>query len=119
AGQATVFLADQVGQLRLVVRERRLDENMSRYLADRIERDDRIEVLLHTEVRDLLGDHSLDAVVVEDNQTGGRRTLEAKELFVFIGATPCTDWTADTVARFRRLHIDRCRRRQGRGLRLR
>lgn len=98
AGQATVFLAEHAGQLRLVVRERRLEENMSRYLADRIERDPRIEVLLHTEVVELLGDQALDGVVVQDNETGAQRTLPAKELFVFIGATPCTDWVADAVA---------------------
>ncbi|MGH4027202.1 MAG: FAD-dependent oxidoreductase [Pseudonocardiaceae bacterium] len=98
AGQATVFLADHAGRLRLVVRERRLDENMSRYLADRIERDPRIEVVLHAEVRELLGDQVLEAVVVQDNETGVLRTLEAKELFVFIGADPCTEWVADAVA---------------------
>jgi thioredoxin reductase (NADPH) len=98
AGQATIFLADHVGKIRLVIREHRLDEHMSRYLADRIERDPRIEVLVHTEVRELLGDKSLEAVVVQDNETGEQRTVEARELFVFIGATPCTDWLAGTLA---------------------
>lgn len=98
AGQATVFLADHVGQIHLVVRERHLAENMSRYLADRIERDERIEVLLHTQVRELLGKCSLEGVVVEDLDAGERRTLQAREMFVFIGASPCTDWVADTLA---------------------
>ncbi|HKR50085.1 MAG TPA: FAD-dependent oxidoreductase [Pseudonocardiaceae bacterium] len=98
AGQATIFLADHVGKIRLVVREHRLDEYMSRYLADRIERDPWIEVLLHSEVRELLGDKSLEAMVVQDNESGQRRTLEAREMFVFIGATPCTDWLAGTLA---------------------
>jgi thioredoxin reductase (NADPH) len=98
AGQATIFLADHVGKIRLVVREHRLDEYMSRYLADRIERDPRIEVLLHTEVRELLGNKSLEAVVVQDNESGEQRALEAKELFVFIGAVPCTDWLVGTLA---------------------
>jgi thioredoxin reductase (NADPH) len=98
AGQATIFLADHVGKIRLVVREHRLDEYMSRYLADWIERDPRIEVLLHSEVRELLGDKSLEAVVVQDNESGEQRTLEAKELFVFIGAAPCTDWLVGTLA---------------------
>ena len=98
AGQATIFLADHVGKIRLVVREQRLDEHMSRYLADRIERDPRIDVLAHTEVRELLGDKSLEAVVVQDNESGEQRTLEARELFVFIGATPCTDWLVGTLA---------------------
>jgi len=70
AGQATIFLADHVGRIHLVVREHRLDEDMSRYLADRIERDPRIDVLVHTEVRELLGDKSLQAVVVQDNESG-------------------------------------------------
>ena len=43
-----LFLADAAAEVRLVVRERSLDENMSRYLADRILRDSRIEVHLHT-----------------------------------------------------------------------
>src|SRR5918998_106025 len=98
AGQATIFLADHVRKIRLVVREHRLDEYMSRYLADRIERDPRIEVLLHTEVRELLGDKSLEAVVVQDNESGEQRTVAAKELFVFIGAAPCTDWLVGTPA---------------------
>jgi thioredoxin reductase (NADPH) len=97
AGQAAIFLADHVRKIRLVVREQRLDEYMSRYLADRIERDPRIEVLLHTEVRELLGDKSLEAVVVEDNESGQRRSLEVRELFVFIGADPCTDWLTGTL----------------------
>jgi thioredoxin reductase (NADPH) len=98
AGQATIFLVDHVEKIRLVVREHRLDEHMSRYLADRIERDPRIEVLLHSEVRELLGDKSLEAVVVQDNESGEQRTLEARELFVFIGADPCTGWLVGTLA---------------------
>jgi thioredoxin reductase (NADPH) len=98
AGQATIFLTDHVKKIRLVVREHRLDEYMSRYLADRIARDPRIEVLIHTEVRELLGDKSLEAVVVQDNESGEQRTLEARELFVFIGATPCTGWLVGTLA---------------------
>ena len=98
AGQATISLADHVRKIHLVVREHRPDEYMSWYLAERIERDPRIEVLLHTEVRELLGDKVLEAVVVEDNESGERRTLEARELFVFIGADPCTDWLAGTLA---------------------
>ncbi|WP_214367569.1 FAD-dependent oxidoreductase [Pseudonocardia sp. H11422] len=99
AGQAALFLADHAAQVRTVVRERELGEYMSRYLADRIERDPRVEVLVHTEVRELQGGHgALEAVVVEDLDTGERRVLPARELMVFIGADPCTDWLRDTVA---------------------
>ena len=66
-------------QVRMVVREATLDENMSRYLADRIANDPRIEVHLHTEVRELEGEGGrLRAVVVEDTVTGERTALPAE-----------------------------------------
>jgi thioredoxin reductase (NADPH) len=98
AGQATVFLAQHAGRVRLVVREDALSRNMSRYLVDRIERLGNVEVLLNTEVRELLGDDTLEALVVEDNRTGDRRTLDARAMFVFIGVQPHAQWLADQLA---------------------
>ncbi|HEY2436864.1 MAG TPA: NAD(P)/FAD-dependent oxidoreductase, partial [Solirubrobacteraceae bacterium] len=98
AGQATLFLSRFVPRLTLVVRESELGENMSRYLADRIERNPTIDVLTHCEVRELIGEKTLDAVVVEDTETGERQTLEARALFVFIGAEPHTEWLLDRIA---------------------
>ena len=60
---------------------------MSRYLVDEIEHQPRIEVFLNTEVRELQGEAGeLQGVVVEDHRTHERRHLEARALFVFIGA---------------------------------
>jgi len=99
AGQAALFLADHAREVRMVVREHDLDEFMSRYLSDRIQRDPRIVVHPHSEVRELVGDRGvLDAVVVEDTDTGQRQVLPASELMVFIGADPCTSWLVGTVA---------------------
>lgn len=98
AGQAALFLADHARAVRMVVRENTLDEFMSSYLADRILADGRIDVLVHTEVRELLGERGvLEAVVVEDTASGRRLHVEARELMVFIGATPCTAWLAEAV----------------------
>jgi thioredoxin reductase (NADPH) len=97
AGQAALFLAHQ-SPVRLLLRHGDLGKDMSRYLADRIERTDGIEVLLDTEVRELIGDEALEAVLVEDNRTGHRRTLDARALFVFIGVEPYTAWLGDEVA---------------------
>jgi thioredoxin reductase (NADPH) len=97
AGQGVLLLARYVPRLTLVVRERSLDENMSRYLADRIEATPSIAVLTHCEVRELIGDDALEAVVVEDN-LGERRRLAARALFVFIGAQPHTEWLRGAVA---------------------
>jgi len=97
AGQAAVFLAEG-SQVYLLVRGRNLNENMSRYLVDQVERHPRVEVMMCTEVRDVVGDKALEAVVVENNRNGERRELAARALFVFIGATPHTTWLSDTVA---------------------
>ena len=92
AGQAAIFVCERTSRATLIVRERSLTEYMSRYLADRIERDPRIEVMLHSEVRELLGDEVLEAVVVEDNATSERTEVPAKALFVFIGFEPHAEW---------------------------
>jgi thioredoxin reductase (NADPH) len=98
AGQAALFLAQSAARVWLVVRGDDLGENMSRYLVDRIERSQRIEVLLQHEVKELLGETRLEGVVVEGRRSGSRRTLEADALFVFIGAEPCTAWLAGGLA---------------------
>jgi len=98
AGQAALFLAHHAAQVRLIVRSDNLGSDMSRYLVDQIERSTGVEVLLNAEVRELVGDGVLEQIVVENNQTRERRTLDAKALFVFIGAAPATGWLADEVA---------------------
>ena len=98
AGQAVLMLAPHVPRLTLVVNERELGENMSRYLADRILSAPTIEVLTHSEVRELVGEGWLETVVVEDLETGERRRLEARSLFVFIGGRPHTEWLRGLVA---------------------
>jgi thioredoxin reductase (NADPH) len=98
AGQATLFLSRYVPRLSLVVREHDLEENMSRYLADRILQNPTIDVFLHSELRELIGDGALEALIIEDTETGERRRLEARALFVFIGADPHTGWLDDKLA---------------------
>jgi thioredoxin reductase (NADPH) len=96
-GQAAIFLADHAAHVTLVVLEDELTENMSRYLADRIERAPGVEVRLHTELRDLLGERRLEGVVAEDTHTGERSEIDALALFVFIGAAPHTAWLGGQV----------------------
>ena len=97
AGQATLFLAEYVPLIELVVREPELSVNMSRYLVDRVERTPNVRIHTSTEARRLLGSKTLDAVVVENNATGEYDTLEARSMFIFIGAAPHTDWLGGLV----------------------
>ncbi len=97
AGQAAVYMAQQGSPVSLVVRRRALEETMSQYLISRIEADERISVLQHTEVRGLAGAGHLEAVTLEDNESGERRSVPCQGLFCFIGAIPATAWLGDCV----------------------
>jgi thioredoxin reductase (NADPH) len=97
AAQAALFLSRIATRVHLIVLHDDLTRDMSRYLADRIERTPAIEVLLNTEVRELLGDAQLEGIVVEDRAGGRRHTIGATRLFIFIGAEPHTDWLRGEV----------------------
>ena len=97
AGQAAVFLSAHATEVALIVREGDLGEHMSRYLIDRIARIPNVHVMTSTEVRELHGEATLEAVTVTDNRTGTRRTIDARALFVFIGMAPCTGWLGGLV----------------------
>ncbi|MEU9831935.1 FAD-dependent oxidoreductase [Streptosporangium sp. NPDC048047] len=98
AGQAALFLARHAACIRLLVRDDALSRNMSRYLAAEVERHPRIQIMLNTEVRELRGEETLAAVVAEDTVTAELSTIEARAMFVFIGAVPYTAWLADEIA---------------------
>ncbi|MEU3461252.1 NAD(P)/FAD-dependent oxidoreductase [Streptomyces sp. NPDC006733] len=102
ASQAALFLAQESPAVHLLARGGDLEHSMSRYLIDRIARHPRIQVRLHTEVRQVTGEDRVESLVAEDNRTHERDVLEAGALFIFIGARPATGWLADAVALDRR-----------------
>ncbi|MBS1885840.1 MAG: FAD-dependent oxidoreductase [Actinobacteria bacterium] len=99
AGQAAVFLSGTAERVSLLLRGGELGASMSQYLVDQIEAIENIDVLLHTEVREIHGDAALAGLTVEENRGGERRDLEVGGLFVFIGADPCTEWLDGQVAK--------------------
>jgi thioredoxin reductase (NADPH) len=98
AGQAAMFLSERVSQCRLLIRGDDLAKSMSRYLVDQIERNRSIEVMRHSQVVELVGERELEAVTVADTRSGDRARLPAKALFVFIGASPHTEWLEGQLA---------------------
>jgi thioredoxin reductase (NADPH) len=124
AGQAAVLLAEHAASVRLVIRGDDLAASMSRYLADRIDRDGDIEVLTGTEITDVAGDDSLAEVGLrrggphgpdtygpdtyepdgsepdgsEPDGSGPVSRVEAQGLFVFLGAQANTGWLGDILA---------------------
>jgi len=97
AGQAALHLARSCSKVSILIRGEALASSMSRYLVDEIERHPTIEVRPGTQVRALVGDDRLTAVEV-DTKAKARERLPVVALFVFIGATPCTQWLGDQLA---------------------
>ncbi|MFD7024583.1 FAD-dependent oxidoreductase [Promicromonospora sukumoe] len=97
AGQAACFLARRSPEVNLVVRHEDLGRDMSRYLAERVERSPRIRVWRNSEVAELLGDEALEEVLLRDLRTEQKHRVTTTALFVLIGAAPHTDWLREQV----------------------
>jgi thioredoxin reductase (NADPH) len=99
AGQAAMFLAEHTAGATLLLRGGDLRKSMSDYLAQRIERHEKIEVIRHVEVDAIHGDRTLTGVRLRDVRDGGYRELDCPAVFVFIGAQPCTRWLPPSIAK--------------------
>ena len=94
AAQAAVWLARGGALVTLLHRRSSLSETMSQYLIDELERYG-IAVRDRSEVAALHGaDGQLQSVTLADGDT-----MALSFLFLFLGASPCTDWLDDVVAR--------------------
>jgi thioredoxin reductase (NADPH) len=98
AGQAAMFLAEHTARATLLLRGGDLRKSMSAYLAHRIERHPKIEVLRHVEVDAVEGDRTITAIRLRNVQDGSYRDLDCSAVFVFIGAQPRTGWMPPSIA---------------------
>jgi thioredoxin reductase (NADPH) len=94
AAQAAVWLARGGALVTLLHRRANLGETMSQYLIEELERYG-VAVRDRSEIAGLQGeDGRLDAVTLTDGDE-----VPLSFLFLFLGASPCTEWLGDTVAR--------------------
>jgi thioredoxin reductase (NADPH) len=99
AGQAALLLAQYAGRVTIVAPEASLDETMSQYLVERIRELPNVEICSGHRVVGAEGHKHLERLVLKRCDTGEERTVQADGLFVFIGATPSTDWLEGVVDR--------------------
>ena len=94
AGQAAVFLSGHAKKVHMMIRGGGLGASMSRYLIERIEATPNIELVFHTEVVGLEGrdDAALERVRFRSRLSGEDNTIEIRNLFLFAGAEPATNW---------------------------
>jgi thioredoxin reductase (NADPH) len=99
AGQAALLLAQYASRVTIVAPESSLDETMSEYLIERIRELPNVAVCSGHRVVGAEGRKHLERLVLQRCDTGEQRKVEADGLFVFIGATPSTEWLEGVVDR--------------------
>lgn len=99
AGQAALNLARYAKRVVLVVRGGALEDSMSLYLVARVRAAHNIEVRFRSEVVGARGDGHLEAITLADRDSPAEEEVSTSWLFVFIGATPRTDWLGSDVVR--------------------
>ncbi|MEX0826380.1 MAG: FAD-dependent oxidoreductase [Acidimicrobiia bacterium] len=96
AGQAAMMFSRYSSTVTIVVRGNSIESKMSQYLVDQIRATKNIEVLLDTQIVEMLGQTRLEGVILMEGNDRVER--ECAAVFVFVGARPHSDFIRDLVA---------------------
>ncbi len=99
AGQAAMYFSRYARSVTLLVRGPSLVESMSQYLIDQIAATPAVKVSTSTRVVEVKGAANLETITITNTETFETQELPTTALFVFIGATPQTEWLAGLVER--------------------
>jgi thioredoxin reductase (NADPH) len=99
AGQAAMNFAKYAERVVIVVRGASLSSSMSQYLIDQIKETPKISVWPNASVSEAHGDTHLEEISFLCSDTGKLERVPASAMFIFIGASPQTDWLGDIVER--------------------
>ena len=98
AGQAAMYFSRFAKSVTMLVRGDGVNATMSQYLIDQIGETDNIGILTRSQVKQATGSERLEKLVL--SRDGGEReeTVDARAIFIFIGAMPRTNWLKDVIA---------------------
>jgi thioredoxin reductase (NADPH) len=89
AAEEATYLSKLCKKVYMIVR--RDEMRASKAMQHRVENTPNIEVLWNSETEDILGENTVEGVVVKNNKTNELRTLNVTGFFVAIGHKPNTD----------------------------
>ena len=97
AGQGAVFLSGHASKVWMLIRGVGLAASMSKYLIDRLAAIPNIELRTRTEIVGVTGlaDSGLESVRWRHRDTGHEETRPIRNVFLFLGADPATEWLKD------------------------
>lgn len=99
AGQAAMVLSRYARQVTLIAPEQDFGEKMSDYLLERLQGTENVKFRSGCKVVNAVGEGRLETITIEDLETGETEEVATGALFVFIGASPETDWLDGVVDR--------------------
>ncbi|MDZ8090068.1 MAG: FAD-dependent oxidoreductase [Nostoc sp. DedQUE12b] len=99
AGQAAMHFSKYASKVIMLVRGESLSLSMSQYLIDQIAATENIKVCTGCSVVEVKGEEYLEAITIAHANTGETETVPARSLFIFIGASPKTDWLDGVIHR--------------------
>ncbi|MGQ0643365.1 MAG: FAD-dependent oxidoreductase [Gemmatimonadaceae bacterium] len=94
AGQGALFFSRYAHKVTLLVRGESLDATMSRYLIDRINEAENIEVRTRTTLAAVRGQGRLETISLGSPGSSEQVEVPAAALFIFIGTAPRTQFLA-------------------------
>ncbi|AIY03251.1 hypothetical protein ART_3652 [Arthrobacter sp. PAMC 25486] len=97
AGQAAVYFSEYARSVTILCRAASLGAKMSAYLVDQIAARPNIAVRCGASIDSVTGTEKLEAVAIRDGS--GPESVAASALFVFIGASPHTNWLPPQISR--------------------
>jgi len=97
AAQGALYLTRFASKVTVLIRGPQ--PTASQYLIDALEANDKIELMLNTDLIELKGENTLEQLVVRNNISNEEQTFDASALFVFIGVRPQSQLVDSLVKR--------------------
>jgi thioredoxin reductase (NADPH) len=97
AAQGALYLSRFASKVSVLIRGQ--EPTASKYLIDAMKENEKVELLLNTDLMELKGENTLEQIIVKNTLTDEFQTFDAAALFVFIGVRPQSQIVADLVQR--------------------
>jgi thioredoxin reductase (NADPH) len=97
AAQGAIYLSRFAREVTVFIRGP--EPTASQYLIDAMNENEKINLMVNTDLLEVEGENKLEKIIVKDNISKEKRTFDAAALFVFIGVRPQSQLVADLVER--------------------
>lgn len=103
AAQGAIYLSRFARKVTVLIRGPQ--PTASKYLVDAINENEKIEIMLNTDLLELEGENKLERIIIKNNLTNEKQAFDASALFVFIGVRPQSQLVEDIVLHDEKGHI--------------